>query len=143
MCGVMMTRSPNERNGLSAGSGSVSNTSSAAPAMRSVWSASISAGSSIAGPREVLMRMAVGFISRKPAASIICRVSLVRTTCSVTTSDSRSSVSSGTRSTPRLAKCSSETYGSWPTMRTFHGVRKRDRREPMRPRPMMPMVSPS
>ena len=103
----------------------------------------MSASSSIAGPREVLMMMAVGFISRSPAASIMWYVSRVRMTCRVTTSERRSSVSSGTRSIPSSAKCSSDTYGSWPTRRTFHGVRNRDRREPMRPTPTMPMVSPS
>ena len=89
------------------------------------------------------MMMAPGFISRRAAASIRWCVSRVRMTCSVTTSDSRSSVSKPTRSMPSAAKCSSDTYGSWPTMRTFHGLRNRDRREPMRPTPMMPMVKPS
>ena len=60
-CGVTITLSI-ASSGLSGATGSCSNTSSAAPAMRPSRSASISAASSTMGPRATLMKYAVGRI---------------------------------------------------------------------------------
>ena len=63
-CGVRMTLSIFNR-GLFASGGSCSSTSSPAAAIQPSFKALISAGSSVVGPRPVLMKMASGFISRK------------------------------------------------------------------------------
>jgi hypothetical protein len=73
-CGVAMTLSM-ASSGLSRGTGSSSQTSSAAPASRRSRSARISARSSTTGPREVLMSSAVGFMRAKNFSPIRCRVS--------------------------------------------------------------------
>ena len=72
------------RSGLSAASGSVSNTSSPAAAMRLAARAAASAFSSTTGPREVLTRIAVGFSSPSCGAPIMPRVSGPSGTCTLT-----------------------------------------------------------
>jgi hypothetical protein len=94
--------SRSSRSGLSAGSGSFSNTSSAAPPIQPSSSAWARAASSTTGPREVFTRIAVFFIIRKRRSSIRWKVGSgdspgrVRLTCSVTKSARPSAASSGT-----------------------------------------------
>jgi hypothetical protein len=64
--------------GLSAATGSCSHTSRAAPASRLSRSAWASATSSNTGPREVLIRMALGFMRRKKASPMRWWVSAFR-----------------------------------------------------------------
>ena len=109
MCGESSTWSPRFRSELSRASGSSSNTSSAAPPICPRISASVSAASRTHGPRDVLIKIAVGFMSASCAASIMCRVSRVSTTCRLTTSDSRSSVGRSTRVTPCSSNFASGT----------------------------------
>ena len=61
--------------GLSGSGGSCSSTSSPAPAIVPLRSASMSARSSMIGPRAVLTITAVGFICASAAALIACSVS--------------------------------------------------------------------
>ena len=84
--------------GSSGGSGSGSVTSSAAPAISPVSSASRSASWSTIGPRAVLIRIAVGFISASAAASIRWRVP--------------ASAGSGSRRSPSGASSVLEAAGS-------------------------------
>src|SRR3954471_2347953 len=63
MCCVSVTFG-NPSNGLSDGSGSVSNTSRAAPEIQPSFRAVARAASSKSGPREVLIRYEDGFIDR-------------------------------------------------------------------------------
>jgi hypothetical protein len=72
------------RSGLSAATGSCSHTSSAAPASCFFSSARASARSSTTGPREVLMRIAVGFMRLKNFSPIRCRVSALSSVCTET-----------------------------------------------------------
>src|SRR5262249_40947788 len=67
LCGVSTTFG-RDRSGSSAGNGSSSKTSSAAPAIRSCWSASSNASRSINAPRAVFTRYAFG-ASRSSCAS--------------------------------------------------------------------------
>ena len=85
MCGVIRQFFAFSR-GLFAGGGSSERTSSPAPAMRPVFRASASAGSSMSGPRLVLSRNAYGFISDRRAALTRCLVSVVSGQCRLTTS---------------------------------------------------------
>ena len=70
-----------ERYGLSSAGGSCSRTSRPAPAMAPLRSASISAFSSMIGPRAVLITMAVFFICANAAALIACSVSSLCGAC--------------------------------------------------------------
>ena len=72
------------QSGLSAGSGSSSNTSSAAPAIPPDASASTSAVSTTVFPRPTLMNRAVGFIAANAAASKCDRVCGVSGMVSIT-----------------------------------------------------------
>ena len=92
MWGDRITLSPSFRSGLSMDRGSSSKTSSTAPEITSFSSAWTRSGSSTQYPREVLMKMASFFICANCSFPIMWRVSLVRTTWRVTTSDSRRSV---------------------------------------------------
>ena len=142
MCGVPSTFS-SERNGWSAGSGSVSKTSSAASAMRREVSADSSAASSTSGPREVFTSRLLGFISASSLAPSRPRVFGLSTMCSVSTSDRRSSSSLLTAVAPRSAARSGVMLGlhvitfmpnSPPTSATA---------PPTRPRPSTPSVLPA
>src|SRR5215467_968111 len=82
-CGVAITLSM-PRRGLSAATGSRSHTSRAAPARRLSLRAWVRASSSTTGPREVLMRMAVGFMRLKKASPMRWRVSALRRVCTET-----------------------------------------------------------
>ncbi len=91
-CGTSRTFSSPSRSGCT--TGSCSNTSSAAPAIRCCWSAQASASSSTTGPRAVLIRNADRFMRASARLSIRWRVSFVSGTCSDTISDVFSSRSS-------------------------------------------------
>src|SRR5271170_973099 len=78
MCGVASTLS-NVRNTCPSGSGSWQKTSRAAPAIEPVCNASIRAVSSTISPRDVLINLAVGFITPISAAPMMPRVRLLRT----------------------------------------------------------------
>ena len=69
--------------GLSGSGGSGSHTSSAAPASEPSCNATVNARSSMLGPREVLMKYAVGFIRLNSREPIMPRVLSLRGTCSV------------------------------------------------------------
>jgi len=71
--GVRMALS-SDQSGLPAGSGSVSNTSSAAPPIRFYFTAAARADSSTIGPRAMLMTQAVGFRARMISAETMPRV---------------------------------------------------------------------
>ena len=75
-CGVTTTLGNCQR-GLLGSGGSFVNASSPAPAMRPVWSATISALSSTTGPRAAFTSSAVAFIRANSAAPIMPRVSEV------------------------------------------------------------------
>lgn len=81
MHGESRTLSPGERSELFRAKGSYSNTSSAAPAIHSYCSASTSTDSSTQKPREVLLRITVGFLKLSCALLIMCWVSRVGTAC--------------------------------------------------------------
>ena len=90
----MMFGSPSS--GLSDGSGSVSNTSSAAPAIHPSLSAVASAASSTSGPRDVFTRCADGFIERSTVSLIRWCVEGSSGAWIVTTSASANSSGSST-----------------------------------------------
>ena len=131
------------RSGLSAGSGSTSYTSSAAPPSRPSCSAATRAASSTSGPREVLTSSAAGFIAASSAAPTTPRDRSDSTRCRVTTSDAREQLCLATGSTPaaRAASASrcwlqaiTDMPNAWPTAAT---------RLPSRPSPTTPSVAPS
>src|SRR5690606_35567471 len=93
-CGVSTTLRSASSFGLTAGS--PSNTSSAAEASRPPSSAAASASSSTSPPRAMLVRVAVGFIFARAAASITWRVCAEYGRTSTRWSESRSSVSKST-----------------------------------------------
>ena len=103
MCGVRI-RFGHPASGEPAGSGSLSNTSSAAPPRRPLRSAAATAASSTTPPRAVLTRIAPGFIDASRDASIRLRVAGTSGTCSVSTSACASSASSVRGSTPSSAQ---------------------------------------
>ena len=111
-CGVS-TRLGALRNGESAGSGSVSKTSSAAPATCPSCNALSSAASSIKPPRAQLMMRTPRFVFCSRASSRMWRVSAVSGVCSEMKSALASkSSSSSTSSTCRLRARVAERYGS-------------------------------
>src|SRR5262245_19352501 len=99
------------RNGWGSGSGSGSTVSRAQPAILFASSARTRASVSTTGPREQLMRMAVGFMREKASSLIILRVSGVRGGCTDTKSASWSSVFSSVF-LPGSLNCPSLTKGS-------------------------------
>src|SRR5207245_2220596 len=107
MCGARTTLG----SGISPGwiAGSRSYTSRPAPAIFFAVKASTNAASSITGPREVLMRMAVFFIWPNCGVLSRCCVSGVKGTCTDTKSDSASNLGSSTRVAP---SCCSASGGS-------------------------------
>ena len=100
-CGVTTTfgSASSRRAGPPSTGGSVVKTSSPAPAMAPVVSASYSASSSIRPPRATLMTYAVGFISANCARPIMPVVSGVFGMCTVTKSLWRSTSSNDSSST--------------------------------------------
>ena len=102
VCGVIVMFSTFS-SGLSLDGGSSTITSRPAPTMRLVMSALCSAISSTTGPRQVLTRMAVGFMRLSWRSEIMSLVIDVSGTCRVTTSDILSSSSSSTKRTPRAS----------------------------------------
>src|SRR5580658_6309979 len=66
------------RSGFVGSGGSVESTSRAAPAIRPEFSAAARSASSIRGPRDVLIGMAVCFIIARAPALIVSRVSGVK-----------------------------------------------------------------
>src|SRR5437762_502104 len=95
VCGVMVHVSTLS-SGWSLAGGSSTITSRPAPAMRLVMSALCSARSSTTGPRQVLTRIAVGFISSNWVSDIMFCVTFVSGVCNVTTSEVFSSSSNRT-----------------------------------------------
>ena len=98
-CGVNTTLS-SLVSGCPGGSGSTSNTSSPAPAMRRVRNASIRAASSTIGPRAVFTRIADRFHHLELSAAEESVVSGDSRKCRLTTSLARNNSSSSTSSKP-------------------------------------------
>src|ERR1035437_8738212 len=96
--------------GLFAGGGSVARTSRAAPARRPEFKASANAASSTRGPRLVLSRKEVGFISERRRALTRFAVCGVSGQFRLTTSLSRKRVSSSTRSEEHTSELQSRQY---------------------------------
>src|SRR6516164_1194052 len=92
-CGVTTTLS-SDSTGSDGDGGSEGNTSSPAPAILPLVSASCSAGKSITGPRLQLINTACGCIHPSSRVLIMLRVRRVSGTCNVTMSDVASSSSS-------------------------------------------------
>ena len=90
MCGVTSAFGA-VRSGWPGGSGSASNTSSAAPAIVPPASAATSAASSTIGPRDVFTSTAVGFIRASSDAPISPRVRSLRRVWTLSTSARSSS----------------------------------------------------
>ena len=103
-----------------------------------------SAASSTTGPRQVLIKMEVGFIMANSLSDIMCLVVGSSGTCSVTTSQVRSSCVNATRSAPVA-----DTYSwvnsltSWYTTSHSQPRRRLAMREPIRPRPTIPTRFPT
>jgi len=106
MCGVA-NKFARERNGCFAGKGSISKTSTAAPAIARARKVSISASSSTIGPRDVLTNRAVGFHDRQfGPAPTRPRVRSLRMRWMVTTSARRKSPLFVTSSAPAASAAS-------------------------------------
>ncbi len=137
-CGVTTTLSkPNS--GLSV-HGSVTNTSSPAPATRPSLSASASACSSTRPPRAALMMRTSGLHSASSRAPISPVVSGVLGRWIEMKSLSRSSSSRSTSVTPSCAARAGWTYGSYASSRVPNAAIRWAKSTPMRPSPTTPTV---
>ena len=101
-----------EKSGWSAGGGSCSKTSSAAPPSFPAWSASASAFSSIRPPRAQFTRSAPGFICASCGALTMFFVCSVSGTCSVTASERFQMSARSTSSMPSFCAASAPRNGS-------------------------------
>ncbi len=122
--------------------GSCVKTSIAAPAMRLFFSVSVSATSCTTGPRDVLMKYAVGFISPNSRAPINPRVVSSSKVLTETKSDSRIIVSMSVIVTPSESTSDWGTFGSQPSKHMSNGCARRRTSEPMLPTPITPSVRP-
>ena len=98
---------------------------------------------STTGPRAVLIRIAVGRIAASAAASMRCRVSALRLTCSETKSAAASSSASGTHVAPVWSSTSAVARDrALYTTRMPKPAARRATACPMRPKPTIPSVAP-
>src|SRR5881296_1816804 len=142
-CGEQTTFS-RFRRGLSRGVGSSSHTSRPAAPRCPRVRASKSARSSCTGPREVLTKMAPGFMSASVFALIMCVVSDVSGVWHVRTSTcGRRASRLFTGSAPRRRTSSSGTYLSYARTRIPIAPANFATRRPMLPTPTMPSVLPA
>jgi len=141
MCGVSTTPATFRR-GCSAGSGSCSKTSSAAPPSLPLSTKRATAASSTTPPRAAFTRYAPGFMAASCASPSMPRVDSVSGTCSETTSPRRSTSSSVPSSMSSPEAFSSVRNGSKATTRMPNARARFATSLPMRPAPTSPSVLP-
>ena len=139
MCGVISTFSI-PQSGCSDGSGSRSNTSSAAPAISPCSSAATRSSSRAVIPRPMLMKQADRFIARKRAAFHIPSVSGVCGTV-VTTKSASGSRASSCAGGMISAGASCSGRGSTPITRAPNAAQSRAVSAPMPPTPLISTVA--
>ena len=135
-CGVLIT-SFSFMIADSAG-GSVSYTSSAAPATLPLFIASQSASSSIIPPRAQLMIRTPSFIVAIESLLIMCLVSFISGVCTVIKSETRKSSSKDMTSTPSSFARSRLMYGSYVTHFISSALARFAISCPIRPKPTIP-----